>query len=238
MSRNSIEELDFDIFAKDMIDLLEPLDEERGQRLERSITAVKVVGHRQILAQALGNLLENIVKYAPLSSALKLAVRPGSYDTGPEIIVEDRGPGIPAHACEQAVKTFVRLEHPWRQPDSGLGIAIAAAVARMHRDKLIIESAEPGLRVRLQLGMEQPDLPQGATLGRCAGPALRLRHREDLLPGCYRRAPEPPALRWRAPSLTRLHVVRRRDHRHLCCRGKKARRRARAPAPTNRGPCR
>ena len=163
LSRDSMEELDLDMLAKDMIDLLEPLAEERGQRLECSIAPVKVVGHRQILAQALGNLLENAIKYAPVGSVLKLAVRPGSYDTGPEIIVEDRGPGIPAHAREQAVKPFVRLEHPSRQPGSGLGLAIAAAVARLHRGKLILESAEPGLRVRLQLGMEQPGLPQGAT---------------------------------------------------------------------------
>jgi len=163
LSRDSMEELDLDMLAKDMIDLLEPLAEERGQRLECSIAPVKVVGHRQILAQALGNLLENAIKYAPVGSVLKLAVRPGSYDTGPEIIVEDRGPGIPAHAREQAVKPFVRLEHRSRQPGSGLGLAIAAAVARLHRGKLILESAEPGLRVRLQLGMEQAGLPQGAT---------------------------------------------------------------------------
>lgn len=163
LSRDSMEELDLDILAKDMVDLLEPLAEERGQRLECSILPVKVVGHRQILAQALGNLLENAIKYAPIGSALKLVVRPGAGDAGPEIIVEDRGPGIPAHAREQAVKPFVRLEHPSRQPGSGLGLAIAAAVARLHRGKLVLENADPGLRVRLQLGAVQEGLPQGAT---------------------------------------------------------------------------
>jgi len=163
LSRDSMEELDLDMLAKDMIDLLGPLAEDRGQRLECSISPVKVVGHRQILAQALGNLLENAIKYAPIGSALKLVVRPGADDAGPEIIVEDRGPGIPAHAREQAVKPFVRLEHPSRQPGSGLGLAIAAAVARLHRGKLILENAEPGLRVRLQLGIKQQGLSPAAT---------------------------------------------------------------------------
>ncbi len=163
MSCDSMEELDLDQLAKDMIDLLEPLAEDRGQHLECSVSPVKVVGHRQILAQVLGNLLENATKYAPIGSALKLLVRPGADDTGPEIIVEDRGPGIPAHSREQAVKSFVRVEHPLQQPGSGLGLAIAAAVARLHRGKLILENAEPGLRVRSQLGMAQPGLPQAAT---------------------------------------------------------------------------
>ena len=67
-------------------------------------------------------------------------------------MVQDRGPGIPANAREQAVRPFVRLENPSRQPGSGMGLAIAAAVARLHRGRLILENANPGLRVRLLFG--------------------------------------------------------------------------------------
>lgn len=164
LSRDSMEELDLGALARDMVELLEPLAEERGQQLECSIASVQVVGHRQILAQALGNLLENAIKYAPHGSVLKLAVRTSeTAGGGPEIIVEDSGPGIPAYAREQAVKPFVRLENPTRQPGSGLGLAIAAAVARLHRGKLVLENAEPGLRVRLQLGNLDEGYPQAAT---------------------------------------------------------------------------
>lgn len=165
LSRDSMEKLDLGALASDMAELLEPLAEERGQRLERSIAPVTVVGHRQILAQALGNLIENAIKYSPVGSALKLAVLPAGDSGGPEIMVQDSGPGIPAHAREQAVRPFVRLESPARQPGSGLGLAIAAAVARLHRGKLVLENAEPGLRVRLQFGAPEPAWLQPATPG-------------------------------------------------------------------------
>ncbi|MFM7709113.1 MAG: ATP-binding protein, partial [Gammaproteobacteria bacterium] len=71
--------------------------------------------------------------------------------SGAEVMVRDEGPGIPAHAREQALRPFVRLEGSTRQPGAGLGLAIAAAVARLHRGRLLLEGAEPGLRVRLQL---------------------------------------------------------------------------------------
>jgi signal transduction histidine kinase len=165
LSRDSMEKLDLGALASDMAELLEPLAEERGQRLERSIAPVTVVGHRQILAQALGNLIENAIKYSPVGSELKLAVLPAGDSGGPEIMVQDSGPGIPAHAREQAVRPFVRLESPARQPGSGLGLAIAAAVARLHRGKLVLENAEPGLRVRLQFGAPEPAWVQPATPG-------------------------------------------------------------------------
>lgn len=152
LSRDSMETLDLGSLATDVAELLEPLADERGQRLERSISSVAVIGHPQILKQALGNLLENAIKYAPTGSTLKLSVNSPQAGESPEIIVEDRGPGIPDNAREQAVRPFVRLEGSKRQPGTGLGLAIAAAVARLHRGKLILENAEPGLRVRLQFG--------------------------------------------------------------------------------------
>ena len=165
LSRDSMEQLDLGSLASDMAELLEPLAEERSQKLECAISPVTVIGHRQILAQALGNLIENAIKYSPNGSALKLAVLPSSDGGGPEIVVQDSGPGIPANAREQALRPFVRLEHPTRQPGSGLGLAIAAAVARLHRGRLVLENAEPGLRVRLQFGLLEPVGSPGATLG-------------------------------------------------------------------------
>ena len=153
LSRDSMEKLDLGSLATDVAELFEPLAEERGQRLERSISNIAVVGHPQILKQALGNLLENAIKFSPSGSTLKLGVSQAAPDSGVEIIVQDNGPGIPENAGEQAVRPFVRLENPAQQPGSGLGLAIAAAVARLHRGRLILENAEPGLRVRLQLAL-------------------------------------------------------------------------------------
>lgn len=150
LSRDAMEPVDVGALTTDLAEFFGPLAEERGQRLECRIDACQMVAHRQILAQAIGNLLENAIKYAPRGSRLELEVhRLGTG--GAEVLVRDEGPGIPEHAREQALRPFVRLEDAARQPGKGLGLAIAAAVARLHRGKLLLEGAEPGLRVRLQL---------------------------------------------------------------------------------------
>jgi signal transduction histidine kinase len=151
LSRGSMEVLDLGVLAVDLAELFEPLAEERGQTLERHIEPITINGHKQILAQAVGNLLENAIKYSPQGATLSLSVALAA-DGEPEIVVQDRGPGIPSYAREQAVRPFVRLETPVREQGSGLGLAIAAAVARLHRGRLVLENAEPGLRVRLQFG--------------------------------------------------------------------------------------
>jgi signal transduction histidine kinase len=151
LAYESMEVLDLGTLATDLAELFEPLAEERGQKLERRIRPVMVTGHRQILSQAVGNLLENAIKYSPAGAVLSVSVE--TMDDGtPEIVVQDRGPGIPVNAREQAVRPFVRLEGTSGEFGSGLGLAIAAAVARLHRGKLVLESADPGLRVRLRFG--------------------------------------------------------------------------------------
>jgi len=151
LAYESMEVLDLGTLATDLAELFEPLAEERGQKLERRIRPIMVTGHRQILSQAVGNLLENAIKYSPEGAVLRLAVET-TEDGTPEIVVQDRGPGIPVNAREQAIRPFIRLEGAAAEMGSGLGLAIAAAVARLHRGKLVLESADPGLRVRLRFG--------------------------------------------------------------------------------------
>jgi signal transduction histidine kinase len=150
LSRDSMEEVDIGALATDLAELFEPIADEHGQRLECEVVACRVVAHRQILSQAISNLLENAIKYSPSGTRLRLQVRRYG-DNGAEVSVEDEGPGIPEHAREQALRPFVRLGDPVSRPGVGLGLAIAAAVARLHRGRLLLESADPGLRVRLQI---------------------------------------------------------------------------------------
>jgi signal transduction histidine kinase len=155
LSRDAMERTDFAALATDVADLFEPVAEERLQRLERDIHPATGVAHRQILFQALGNLLENAIKYSPPGSRLRLRLEPATAQRGPAFVVEDSGPGIPVHAREQVLRPFVRLESAGRKPGSGLGLAIASAAARLHGGQLSLEDATPGLRVRLQLGVER-----------------------------------------------------------------------------------
>jgi signal transduction histidine kinase len=155
LSRDAMERTDLAALATDVADLFEPLAEERLQHLERDIHPASGVAHRQILFQALGNLFENAIKYSPAGSRLRLRLEPATAQRGPAFVVEDSGPGIPAHAREQVLRPFVRLESAGRKPGSGLGLAIASAAARLHGGQLALEDAAPGLRVRLQLGVDR-----------------------------------------------------------------------------------
>jgi signal transduction histidine kinase len=155
LSRDAMEHTDLAALATDVADLFEPVAEERLQRLERDIHPAAGIAHRQILFQALGNLIENAIKYSPAGSRLRLRLLPATMQGGPAFVVEDAGPGIPAHAREQVLRPFVRLESAGPKPGSGLGLAIASAAARLHGGQLVLEDANPGLRVRLQLGVDR-----------------------------------------------------------------------------------
>lgn len=150
LSRESMERVDVAMLAVDVIELFGPLAEERGQKIIQVMEPCSNIAHRQLLSQALSNLLDNAIKYSPPDSTLTLTVRclPAG---GCELSVEDRGPGIPEHAREQALRPFVRLESGDAN-GSGMGLAICAAVARLHGGSLQLESAEPGLRARMILG--------------------------------------------------------------------------------------
>ncbi|MCP5329168.1 MAG: HAMP domain-containing sensor histidine kinase [Steroidobacteraceae bacterium] len=157
LSRDAMERTDLAALATDIADLFEPLAEERQQHLERDIQPTVALAHRQILFQAVGNLLENAIKYSPTGSVVRLALEPGTARHGPTFVVTDAGPGIPAYAREQALRPFVRLEPAGRKPGSGLGLAIASTAARLHGGGLQLEDADPGLRVRLQFGAHWQD---------------------------------------------------------------------------------
>lgn len=150
LSRESMERVDVAMLAIDVIELFAPLAEERGQKIVHVMEPCSTIAHRQLLSQALSNLLDNAIKYSPPDSTLTLTVKclPSG---GCELGVEDRGPGIPAHAREQALRPFVRLESG-DATGAGMGLAICAAVARLHGGSLELESAEPGLRARMILG--------------------------------------------------------------------------------------
>lgn len=152
-SSDAMENIELSTVIMDIVELFGPLAEERHQQLQVKTTSITVMGHRQILSQALGNLVENAIKYSPAGSVLQVAARWNSEDGMPEVVVQDSGPGIPARAREQVLRPFVRLQSATGEPGSGMGLAIAAAVARLHRGKLLLEDAGPGLRVRLQLGL-------------------------------------------------------------------------------------
>jgi signal transduction histidine kinase len=138
--------------------LYEPLAEQKGIALKVDAAApAPVKGNRELVSQAVANLVDNAIKYSGPPGA-------GANGVAPEIVVRaagegdrilltvsDRGPGIPEADRERAVERFVRLERSRSEPGSGLGLSLAAAVARLHGGELILSDNDPGLKTVIAL---------------------------------------------------------------------------------------
>ncbi len=97
-----------------------------------------MLADKDLIAQAMANLVDNAVKYTPEGGAqVHIAARRGA-NSDIELVVTDSGPGIPAADRERAVERFVRLEQSRSQPGSGLGLSLAAAVAEAHSGRLVL----------------------------------------------------------------------------------------------------
>jgi signal transduction histidine kinase len=134
--------------ARDVVELYEPVAEGKRVALSLAIDAEPTIrGHGQLLSQALVNLLDNAVKYTPSGGSVSVTVETGKE--GPRVTVADTGPGIPEADRERVLQRFVRLEASRQTPGSGLGLSLVAAVARLHRARLVLSDNEPGLRASL-----------------------------------------------------------------------------------------
>jgi signal transduction histidine kinase len=132
-----------------VVELYAPVSEERGIVLESSVEpGATVQGSRQLLAQALANLLDNAIKFTPDHGHIRVVLT-GSGGA-PEVIVEDNGPGIPADKREIVLGRRVRLDEARKFPGSGLGLSLVAAVTKLHGAHLILDDAGPGLKVSLK----------------------------------------------------------------------------------------
>ena len=148
--RTRWERVDLAALAGDVIELYQPFAEEQQQRLElHGGDGLCVDGSRDLLAQALGNLIENAIKYTPAGGLVSLRV---ARENGhAEIRVCDSGPGIPAADRQRVLERFVRLESAREQGGNGLGLSLVAAVCKLHRAELTLSDADPGLCVHLRM---------------------------------------------------------------------------------------
>ena len=105
-------------------------------------------GHRQLLAQAISNLIENALRYGAAGG--EIARSRHSPADGDRIEVADRGPGIPRPRGE-ARRRFGRLDSSRSDEGAGLGLALAEAIAHLHQGKLMLEDNAPGLLTVLEL---------------------------------------------------------------------------------------
>ena len=150
----ALTELDLSAVVADVAELYGPLAEEEGLELETRVAEnIRLNGNRELLGQALVNLIENALKYyEPVEgSAGRIVV--GLKREGDRVLIEvsDNGPGIAAEDRNRVVERFVRLEKSRTEPGSGLGLSLVAAVAQMHHGTFRIEDNGPGVRAIIDL---------------------------------------------------------------------------------------
>ncbi len=149
-----LSEIDISPIVADVAELYGPLAEDGGIELKTNIAeGITVKGNRELIGQAMVNLLENAVKYArPADGGAGLiSVELTRIGNRAEIIVADNGPGIPAADRKRVLERFVRLEVSRSEPGSGLGLALVNAVAGLHGGTFRVEDNAPGLRAILEL---------------------------------------------------------------------------------------
>jgi signal transduction histidine kinase len=144
------EAVDVAALARELVELYQPEAGTRNITLDyQGDTSATIHGNRQLLAQAVVNLLENAIKYVPEGGKVAASVRVDSGSV--TLTVADNGPGIPAADRQRILQPFVRLERDRDQVGSGLGLSLVAAVMRLHRATIELLDNQPGLIVRCVL---------------------------------------------------------------------------------------
>jgi signal transduction histidine kinase len=149
----SIETFDLGRFVEDVSELYTPAAEEAGFALSiETQSGVFVRANRQLIGQAVANLIDNAIKYSRGGEpGSVITVRAYRIEDRAAISVGDHGPGITPDDRERALKRFVRLEASRTKPGTGLGLSLVAAVARLHHGEIRLEDNQPGLKVVMLL---------------------------------------------------------------------------------------
>jgi signal transduction histidine kinase len=174
-ARDNMTEFDASAIARDVGELYEPVAEEKGIALKvEALVAAPVHGNRELVSQALANLIDNAIKYAGTNGKLngmpaEIVVRADTEGERITLSVADRGPGIADADRARVVERFVRLEQSRSEPGSGLGLSLASAVARLHGGELKLEDNHPGLRSTIALPRVGPGAVSGVVLAGTTG---------------------------------------------------------------------
>nr|WP_250152619.1 ATP-binding protein [Ancylobacter radicis] len=151
----SMVRVDLAAMVEGVAELYEPVADENGLDLVLEATGrLPVQAVRELVAQALSNLIDNAIKYsAPAVPGERREVRltAGLIDGRVRLTVADQGPGIAEADRGRVLERFVRLEASRTRPGFGLGLSLVAAVVHLHGGSITLESNEPGLKVIIEL---------------------------------------------------------------------------------------
>jgi signal transduction histidine kinase len=142
------EQLDLAEVARAVVELYEPVAEERGYALRLDgAKGTRIRGDRHLLSQALANLIDNALKHG---GGGDIAIGVNQTTDRAVIEVADHGPGIPESDRDTVFDRFVRLEPSRSTPGNGLGLSLVRAVARRHKANVTLGDNHPGLKARIE----------------------------------------------------------------------------------------
>ena len=137
--------------VSETVEFYQHVAEEKGLGLSAQVPAhLGVAGDPSLIAQAVGNLIDNAIKYTPRGGSVGVAVSTG-VDGTCAIVVDDNGPGIPDAEKPKVTARFYRGDPARGTGGTGLGLSLVAAVATLHGGNLTLANNYPGLRARLTL---------------------------------------------------------------------------------------
>jgi signal transduction histidine kinase len=153
--RSAFADVDLGPLLADLTELYGALAEDRGLTLRLTVPdTLSILGDRDMLQQAVSNLLDNAIKFSPEGSDIRLDAQ--QVDKQVRISVTDRGPGIPEEDRARASERFFRGEQARSTPGYGLGLALVQAVAALHEGSLVLGDAAPGLCATITLPAMAP----------------------------------------------------------------------------------
>ncbi|MHB8621987.1 MAG: sensor histidine kinase [Sulfuricaulis sp.] len=147
--RSKFTDVDLSQLLCTVVETYAPVAEDCHHRLISDIAPnIRIRGDSELLTQMFANLIENALTHSPSDTEIQLLLQP--FPDGLEVVIADRGPGIPESERERVFQRFYRLDTSRATPGSGLGLALVAAIAELHGLILTLSDNQPGLRFALR----------------------------------------------------------------------------------------
>ena len=160
MPAHRFAEVDLSELLRTVIEVYQPMAEEREQRFSADIASrLMVWGDRELLAQMVANLIENAMKHSPVGASIGLTTF--QLPSAIAVTVMDNGPGIPVADRGRVFQRFYRLQSSRTTPGSGLGLSLVEAIAALHGVSIELSDNGPGLCVTLRFLAPDQRTPAG-----------------------------------------------------------------------------
>ncbi|MEM7196284.1 MAG: HAMP domain-containing sensor histidine kinase, partial [Pseudomonadota bacterium] len=143
-------DIDLQNLLDDIVEFYEPLVEDKQQKISTQIHSdINTHGDRDLLFQALANIVENAIKYTPDHGSIDVSLtRLGKKAI---VSISDNGPGIPVNERDNVFRRFYRLDQSRSTHGNGLGLSMVSAVIELHHGRIELQDNKPGLRVVMTL---------------------------------------------------------------------------------------